>query len=270
MTPQALQFKTRTVPPHGKITKENFKDFANTHILVAEDNLINQKVIKGLLADTGIELTMAEDGQIAIELLKKKSNYSLILMDAHMPRVDGFEATRRIRQNSQYNHIPIIALSGDIAPDDVKKMKAAGMQEHLAKPLKISSLYDVLYAYTKQTVRNEHVPPHELNVQTGLKICDNDKQFYKEILNDFRKMYEGSTDQLGNYLQKGQLKEADALLLDIVGLTANLGADSFHAIAKNIKAAIKDTEEHSYLTLVEQYQLQLDHLLEEIKKYGQQ
>ncbi len=268
MTQQAPHFKTRTVPSHEKITKENFKEFAGMHILVAEDNLINQKVIKGLLAGTGIELSMADDGQEALDILKTKNNFFMILMDAHMPKVDGFEATRTIRKNAQYNHIPIVALSGDIAPDDVKKMKDAGMQEHLSKPLKISALFDVFYAYSTVISHNEHIPLHELNTKIGLHICGNDEKFYKELLHDFSTMYEGSTHLLGEYLQHGQLKKADALLLDIVGLTANLGADSFHSIAKSIKAALKDTAEHSYLTLVEQYQIQLDHLLLEIKRYG--
>jgi len=268
MTTPTPHFNTRAVPSHEKITKENFKEFAGIHILVAEDNLINQKVIKGLLAGTGIEITMADDGQDALDILKRKNDFSLILMDAHMPRVDGFEATRTIRKNAQYNHIPIVALSGDIAPDDVKKMKNAGMQEHLAKPLKISALYDVFYAYTQKVSQKNHVPPQELNIKNGLKICGNDEAFYKELLHDFRNMYKDSTHLLGKYLRAGQLKKADALLLDIVGLTANLGADSFHSIAQEIKAALKDTTEQSYLTLVEQYQLQLNHLLLEIKKYG--
>lgn len=268
MTKQALSFKTRIVPLHGKIIKENFKEFAGTKILVAEDNLINQKVIKGLLAETGIILTMANDGQEVLDILQINNDFSMILMDAHMPQVDGFEATRIIRATSQYNHIPIIALSGDIAIDDIRKMKAAGMQEHLAKPLKISNLYDILYAYSKQTSPNKLLVTHELNIKNGLKICGNDEHFYKELLNDFINMYENSTNQLGEYLRHNKLKKADELLLDIIGLTANLGADSFHTIAQDIKAALKDTEERSYLTLVEQYKMQLDNLILEIKKYG--
>ncbi|MEN8304559.1 MAG: response regulator, partial [Campylobacterota bacterium] len=74
--------KKRDVPPHDKITKDNFKEFAGQRILVAEDNLINQKVISGLLADSGIEITIADDGQECSDILAKDSNYLLVLMNA--------------------------------------------------------------------------------------------------------------------------------------------------------------------------------------------
>jgi CheY-like chemotaxis protein len=267
--PQSLSFPTRAISPHGTITKKNFKEFSGTRILVAEDNFINQKVIRGLLADTGIIISMADDGQEALDILKKDDNFSMILMDAHMPRVDGFEATRTIRKNTQYNHIPIVALSGDIASDDIKRMKAVGMQEHLAKPLKISAFYDILYAYSKESTPQRMIQAHELDTAVGLNICGNDKEFYKEILNQFVGMYEDSTHLLGEYLHNHELKKADALLLDIIGLTANLGANSLHDIAQDIKAALKDTKEESYLTLVEHYKMQLENLIEDIKKYGQ-
>jgi len=268
MNTQAVTFTKRTVPPHGKITKENFKEFAGLHILVAEDNIINQKVIQGLLADTGIKLTMANDGQEVLDILEKRNTFSMILMDAHMPRIDGFGATRIIRKNVRFKHLPIIALSGDIALDDIRKMKAAGMQEHLAKPLKISDLYDILYAYSRQNFPQKCVTIQELNIAKGLDICGNNKVFYKELLDEFITMYEGSTNQLEEYLSAEQIKKADALLLDVIGLTANLGADSLHCIAKEIKAALKDTQERSYLTLVEQYKMQFDNLIIEIKNYG--
>ncbi|WP_434657042.1 response regulator [Sulfurimonas sp. NW9] len=90
-----------SVPRHAKITKEDFKIFAGERILLAEDNLINQKVILGVLGDSGIEVVVANDGQEALDILKTDKNFLIILMDAHMPRVDGFEATRAIRHDPQ-------------------------------------------------------------------------------------------------------------------------------------------------------------------------
>ena len=141
-------FTKREIPPHGEISRENFKEFAGERVLVAEDNLINQKIIKGLLADTGIEVVLADDGQIALDILERDSNFLMVLMDVQMPRVDGFEATRQIRANPNYNHIVVVALSGDTAADNIEKMKVAGMSEQLEKPLKMTALYDILYAYT--------------------------------------------------------------------------------------------------------------------------
>jgi len=95
------------------ITKDNFKEFEGLRLLIAEDNLINQKVIVGLLKDSGINIKIANDGQECLDILAEDPNYPIILMDAHMPRIDGLEATRQIRANPAYDHITVMALSGD-------------------------------------------------------------------------------------------------------------------------------------------------------------
>ncbi len=268
--------KKREVPPHDKITKDNFQEFSGERILVAEDNLINQKVIKGLLADSGIEITIADDGQEALDILEKDSNYLLVLMDAHMPRVDGFEATRIIRANPEYNHILVVALSGDTAADDIKKMTEAGMSEHLAKPLRMEALYEIIYAYTgtdsdsTQEDKDESITSYvtkELDGDQGLDVCGGDEDFYHEILNEFVATYENSTQELGDLLRSGDLKAADKLLLDLVGITANIGAKNLNEISKIIKASLNDTTEKSYLTLVDQYKTSLDNLIKDIKEY---
>jgi len=268
--------KKRDVPPHDKITKDNFKEFAGERILVAEDNLINQKVINGLLADSGIEITIADDGQECLDILAKDSNYLLVLMDAHMPRVDGFEATREIRANSEYDHILVVALSGDTAADDIKKMTEAGMSEHLEKPLRMEALYDIMYAYTGSDSKaekeegGEYITIYmtkELDGDQGLDVCGGDEDFYHEILNEFVATYENSTQELGDLLRSGDLKAADRLLLDLVGLTANIGAKNLNDISQIIKASLNDTTEKSYLTLVDQYKTSLDNLIKDIKEY---
>ena len=273
VTPKKSAIRKRSVPNHAKITKQHFKEFAGTRILVAEDNLINQKVITGLLADTGIEITLADDGKEALDILETDSDFTMILMDAHMPRIDGFEATRAIRANPDYAHIVVVALSGDTASDDIKKMSDAGMQEHLEKPLRMDALYDILYAYTGNTQefnKEEYikvVDTKELNGDKGLEICGGDEKFYYEILNEFVATYENSTDKLSELLKSDNLVQADKLLLDIVGVTANIGADPLNKIASTIKEALKDTQEKSYLTLLEQYKEHLEELIADIKEY---
>ena len=191
------------VPAHDKITREHFQEFSGVKLLVAEDNLINQKVINGLLQDSGIEITMADDGQIALDILEKNSDYDMILMDAHMPNLDGLETTRIIRANPNYDHIVVIAFSGDIAADDVRKMIDAGMEEHLEKPLKIDAFYHVLYAYTKS---NTVIITNELNIDEGLTICGSDEQFYKDIINEFTKNYANSAEKINNLIKDEKIK----------------------------------------------------------------
>ena len=265
----------KDVPPHGKITKENFKEFDGQRILLAEDNLINQKVILGLLADSGIDVVVANDGQEALNILQNDSNFTVILMDAHMPNIDGFEATRRIRENPDYNHIVVVALSGDTASDDIRKMTEAGMSEHLEKPLKMDALYDILYAYScEQDEASEEdadtirvISTKELDGEKGLDICGGDVSFYHEILNEFLQTYSNSDETLIAMLEADDLQKADKLLLDIVGVSANIGAQKLHNIATHIKDSLADTQEKSYLTLMQQYQYHLKILLEDIKEY---
>lgn len=261
----------RPVPEHGKITKQNFSEFAGERILVAEDNIINQKVILGLLAESGIELVMANDGQEALDILENDTKFLMILMDAHMPRVDGFQATRIIRANPKFDHILVVALSGDIAADDIQKMKDAGMSEQLAKPLRMEALYDIIYAYAgKGTQKNElaeAVKTKSLDVDKGLQTCGGDRDFYREILAEFMTDYADSSDKLGGFLRSNNMQDAGAYLLDIIGVTANIGARPLGEIASNIKQALGDTHEQSYFSLFDQYKVQLNRLMQEIREY---
>ena len=272
-TTQETVRKKVIVPEHGKITKSHFKDFKGVKLLVAEDNLINQKVITGLLNDSGIEITIADDGQIALEILEKNSDFDIILMDAHMPRVDGYEATRIIRANSKYEHIVVVALSGDVAADDIRKMQEAGMEEHLEKPLRMEAFYDILYAYTKANNMEkpddsiEIVMTKELNGDKGLSVCGGDEEFYKDILNEFINTYTNTSSELLELLQNSQVQRADALLLDFIGITANIGADTIKDVALELKELIKDTEEKSYITILDDFEVHLEALLKDIQDY---
>jgi len=260
----------REVPPHGKIVKSNFKEFAGTRVLVAEDNIINQKVINALLDATGIIVVMANDGQEALDILANDTDFTLILMDAHMPRVDGFEATKIIRETPEYDHILVVALSGDTAADDIAKMSAAGMQEHLEKPLRMDALYDVLYAYTgKETSQDSQttLKTEELDTDLGLYICSGDKVFYCEILDEFVHSYSSSDKTIVKLINAKQMKEVDRLLLDIIGLSSNIGAHNLESTALNLKNTLLSGKSAEYKTCVSKYSNTLKLLILDIKKY---
>ncbi len=108
-------------------------------ILVVEDIILNQLLMKTLLDDFGFERDVADNGKIAIEMMRKK-NYDLILMDLQMPEMNGFEATDYIR-NVLNSKIPIIALTADVTTVDLAKCKAVGMNDYIAKPVDERILY---------------------------------------------------------------------------------------------------------------------------------
>ena len=217
---------------------------------------------------------MANDGQEALNILEEDSDFLMVLMDAHMPVMDGFEATRAIRANPNYDHILVVALSGDTAADDIRKMQEAGMAEQLEKPLKIDALYDILYAYSGQEKSLQQddniievINTKELDGEKGLSICGGDENFYSEILDEFVQNYADSSQRIEKLLHNGELEHVDRILLDIIGITANIGADPLHKIAQDFKVALHDTNEKSYLTIMEQYNIHLKQLLFDIKEY---
>lgn len=108
-------------------------------VLVAEDNSINQRVIEGMLGKLGYRVDVVSDGFEAVEAAKRVA-YDAVLMDCHMPRLDGLEATRSIRKLAPYTETPIIALTADALVQNEEKCLAAGMSGYLRKPLEIETL----------------------------------------------------------------------------------------------------------------------------------
>ena len=190
-----------------------------------------------------------------------------------MPILDGFQATIHIRKNLEYEHIPVIALSGDTSVDDIKNMMNAGMENHLEKPLKMDSLYDILYVYTNgdekksysiSETKEENI---EFDIHQGLEICGGDKKFYLEILNEFINNYSNSANKIQEYLNNNNSKDADKLLLDITGLAANIGADYLHNIALDLKQVISTPDNKEYINLLKTFKRTLEHVTKLMQKY---
>lgn len=249
-----------------EISKENFKEFVGLRLLIAEDNLINQKVIVGLLKESGINIKIANDGQECLDILQEDPNYQIILMDAHMPRVDGLEATRQIRANPAYNHITVMALSGDTGADDIKKMRDAGMEEQLEKPLKIAALYQALYCYFDPdaiTGAEEETTVH-LDDSLGLEMLGGDVELYHEVLAEFQSLYHDSDEKIELWLKHGDLDKAKALLLDVKGIAESVGAAALTQTAEEFREMIIDGQSDQYPKLMKRYQAQLQSILSDM------
>lgn len=106
--------------------------------LLVEDSELNREVTKASLEDSGIVVDVAENGQIAVKLVEENQNYDFILMDIVMPVMDGYEASRKIRE--KHPDLPIIALSANVSEEDIKKAEDAGMNDYVSKPVSVSQL----------------------------------------------------------------------------------------------------------------------------------
>ncbi|MDD0975451.1 response regulator [Pseudomonas fontis] len=118
---------------------DNLTNERRAHILLVEDNPVNQLVAKGMLAKLGCEVSVAAHGGEALELLET-SSFDMVLMDCNMPVMDGYEASRRIRQSGRWPNLPIVALTANAMPEERERCRAAGMSDYLAKPFRREEL----------------------------------------------------------------------------------------------------------------------------------
>lgn len=121
--------------------------YVGAKVLLAEDNVINQRVVTSFLKAVGIEATVVPDGQAALDLIERDGGFDLILMDIYMPILDGFSATRRLRERGVST--PIVALSGDSTETARKAAQECGMQGFLPKPIPVTLFYDTLALYLR-------------------------------------------------------------------------------------------------------------------------
>ncbi len=121
----------------------------SAHLLLVEDNEINQLVAEEILQHAGYTIDIANNGQEALDMLKE-SNYDLVLMDIQMPVMDGLKATTHIRQQSQYAELPIIAMSAHALEEDKQKSIAHGMNEHITKPIVPETLYKSIHYWLQK------------------------------------------------------------------------------------------------------------------------
>lgn len=125
--------------------------FEGKRILIVDDVEINRVIIQSMLEDTGLEMDEAEDGAQALEKFSESSDgyYDMILMDVQMPVMDGYKASEKIRElkRNDAKDIPIIAITANAFKEDIDKAKLSGMNSHLAKPVDLNSLVNMLYKY---------------------------------------------------------------------------------------------------------------------------
>ena len=182
---------TFTFTYNCKIVKEKARNYTGAesmlpmmedyHILLVEDNIINQMVAKHTLENWGAHVTIADRGAKAIELLKQY-NYDLILMDIQMPEMSGIEATRVIREDLHLK-IPIIAMTASAMKGERDSCIAVGMNDYFPKPFEYDDLNKIIHKHLSKVKKSNE--PLYFDLQSLLSIVDNDVQFAKEILTIF-------------------------------------------------------------------------------------
>ena len=135
LSPETAEQKTVTTIP--------LKDMK---VLLVEDNEMNREIAEEILTENGLVVDTANDGDIAVDKVRRAGAYNLILMDVQMPRMNGYDATKAIRklEDPQKSKVPIIAMTANAFEEDKKNALAAGMNGHLAKPIDVQKLIQTL------------------------------------------------------------------------------------------------------------------------------
>ena len=151
-----ISFPFKVVKKHennDSLTDENEKivEFKGKKILIVEDNVLNREIALDIIQEEGMVADTAENGKIAVEMLRDKgpSYYDAILMDIQMPVMNGYEATKAIREMYPNENIIIIAVSANAFEEDKATSIAAGMNDHVAKPINIKELQEAMKKHMK-------------------------------------------------------------------------------------------------------------------------
>ena len=203
----------------------------NLHVLVVEDNSINQEVAKAMLERVGVRVEVANNGQEGLECFLRE-RFDVILMDIQMPIMGGYEASEQIRAYDK--NIPIIVLTAAATAEDKKKALDAGMNEHLAKPIQSKRLYELLETLCHRTLSTPipsdvsqsitHVeaqsPIDPTHVHT---MFDGDSALFQKLLMHFAEQLDGEFKTVTEAVRENH-SDAGARIHALKGVSSNLGA----------------------------------------------
>jgi two-component system sensor histidine kinase/response regulator len=244
-----------------------------TNILLVEDNPVNQQVAKELLIHEGARVEVVGNGAEAVAIIGARLKvFDAVMMDIQMPVMDGFEATRRIRQELGQADLPIIAMTANVLPSDVQDCLEAGMNSHLSKPFDIDDLVVALNAQlgkpdpsepAEVTIAPAEIAPGNatqiaadagVDLSAALERLGGMQDLYRNALVAFVEDLSAMPGQLGTYAQNSQQKEsrddAHRLMHTLKGLAATIGATALSTAAASGEQAMRNSPDEQQVVLI--------------------
>ena len=247
------------------------------HVLLAEDNEFNQQLATALLNRAGIEVSLARDGAEAIQMVQP-GRFDAVLMDIQMPNMDGLDATRNIRKDSDLDNLPIIAMTANAMSGDREDCLAAGMNDYITKPIQIDVLYAAIARWTRRNVqptgtvvpKSRH-PSGELpGLDTAQAIARmGGEDTYRTVLEKFIPNQEMAVQSIGDALAAGDLKTAERLAHTLKGIAATVGAATLSELARRLEIAIREDDAGSRQESIAAAAAELDRAIASAKAYLQ-
>ena len=229
-------------------------------VLLVEDNELNQQVALELLGAAGIQVELAENGALGVQRAQE-SSYDLVLMDLQMPVMDGFEATRQIRAMPGRDRLPILAMTANAMAGDRERSLAAGMNDHITKPINPDELFDVLLRWLPD--RADHTPGARetaagvpapspvsatgsmlelipgLDAADGLRRLLGRREAYVGLLRRFAKGHADATREIRSALAAGRDAEAERVAHTLKGVAGSIGARQLQHDAAELEVALR-------------------------------
>jgi two-component system sensor histidine kinase/response regulator len=228
---------------------------AGTRMLLAEDNEINQQIAVELLEGVGVAVDIANTGREVLERLERAPQaYDVVLMDLQMPDMDGLEATRRLRADARFAALPIIAMTAHAMAEERERCLAAGMVDHIAKPIEPHAMFRTLARWTKgghaaASTRNRtagadgELPEIEgLDAVVGLRRVGGNRDVYLRLLRRFAEGQGGAAHRVREALAAGERASAEREAHTVKGVAANLGLTTLSDHAAALERAVLTAE----------------------------
>jgi PAS domain S-box-containing protein len=253
-------------PGPRKRAKHHAQRLTGLHLLVVDDSDINREVAQRILQGEGAIVELASDGRDALECIASDpSRFHLVLMDVQMPEMDGYDATRHIRQDPAMAGLPVVALTAGAFKRQEEAALAAGMDGFVAKPFEVDELVEVItqFAPTRSRsmqslerlvaeadttpVANEEGPdPQLLDVQRGLEYWREEAPYRKYLL-QFGRSYLHAAQEIGRYLEEGDTEAAIAYAHKMRGAAGSLALPTVASITMEIENVLRGAGEVSDL-----------------------
>jgi two-component system, sensor histidine kinase and response regulator len=254
---------------------ELLKGLEGARVLLVEDNEINQQVAMEILAGAGLIVSLASNGQEAVDALQA-NRFDVVLMDVQMPVMDGYTATRTIRRDPRFKELPIIAMTAHAMAGDQERSTAAGMDDHVTKPIDPDQLFATLSRWIttgKAPVREAWLPEESAPKSTaevhgdavathtetqpfpaaldgfdlaeGLQRLRGNEALYRKLLLSFATKYTQAAGDIRHALDAKDYHKAHGLVHDVKGLAGNLASKQLQAAAAELEKLVKHGDERN-------------------------
>ena len=248
---------------------------AGARILLVEDNVFNQEVAVELLSRAGVTVSVASDGQQALDMLARE-RFDAVLMDCQMPVMDGYAATKALREQPSLRTLPVIAMTANAMVGDREAVLAAGMNDHIAKPIVVDEMFATLAKWVKpsRSLVSSNDRPHAdtsfesngIDTRCGLANTGGNDEFYRRLLGLFREREADFVQRFRAARAEGDADAAMRAAHDLKSEAGTLGMHDLHEAAAELEqACVEGVRDTSVDDMMHKVSKLLDEVIDELR-----